>query len=789
MNTLDHGCAGVGFKRHLTPAVVPGDATYLVSEQGVTALEGDAVAVLAPLLDGSRDLPALVRETRGTLTPARLGGVLGALTRAGLVGRSGPPARPGARNAPAAFWEAAGLEGEQAEGRLAAGGVRLLALPGTDAADEAAEALRASGIAVRIADRAPEGAAGTDGSPDNHGPDGRTTENAGTDSTARAALPELTVVLCEDYLSDGLAAVDAAQRAAGRPWLLAKPSGVTPWIGPVFQPGAGACWHCLAHRLRQHRQPELYLGEALGLRAPLVPPRAATAASLGTALRLVALQAEKWLTGFRHESQSAVWALDALRLESRHHRLERRPQCAACGDPELVSARVRRPVALASRPKRSVSGGGHRAMDARQVLERYEHLVGDVTGVVRTLRRDPRCPEAFNAYVSGSNPALAGGGLTAFRAGLRSQSGGKGVTELDAKVGALCEALERYSATLHGDEPRVRGSLAELGEDAVHPNDCQLYHQRQFAGRRAWNAAQPEFQYVCEPFDSRAALDWTPVWSLTQGRHRLLPTAMLYFCTREQARTPYVRADSNGNAAGSSLEDAVLQGFLELVERDAVALWWYNRTRQATLDLDSFGDSGVDRMRAAYQELGRELWALDLTTDLGIPAVAALSRRTDGPREDVLFGFGCHFDPGIALRRAVTEMNQFLPAVTGGPPVQDRSLLEWCRRVTVEGQPYLSPDPGAAPVRAADFGYRPREDLLDDVHAAERLVREHGMELLVLDQTRPDLGIPAVKVLVPGLRHFWARFAPGRLYDVPVRLGRQPEPTPYERLNPIPVFV
>ncbi len=53
-----------GFRKHLRPAVVPGDATYLVSEQGVTAVEGAAMAALAPLLDGSRDLAQLARETR-----------------------------------------------------------------------------------------------------------------------------------------------------------------------------------------------------------------------------------------------------------------------------------------------------------------------------------------------------------------------------------------------------------------------------------------------------------------------------------------------------------------------------------------------------------------------------------------------------------------------------------------------------------------------------------------------------------------------------------------------------
>ena len=63
------------------------------------------------------------------------------------------------------------------------------------------------------------------------------------------------------------------------------------------------------------------------------------------------------------------------------------------------------------------------------------------------------------------------------------------------------------------------------------------------------------------------------------------------------------------------------------------------------------------------------------------------------------------------------------------------------------------------------------------------------MEMLVLDQTRPDIGMPVVKVVVPGLRHFWARFAPGRLYDVPVHMGALESPTAEESLNPVAVFI
>ena len=62
------------------------------------------------------------------------------------------------------------------------------------------------------------------------------------------------------------------------------------------------------------------------------------------------------------------------------------------------------------------------------------------------------------------------------------------------------------------------------------------------------------------------------------------------------------------------------------------------------------------------------------------------------------------------------------------------------------------------------------------------------MEFLVLDQTRPDIGMPVARVIVPGLRHFWERFAPGRLFDVPVAMGWRDSPLAETELNPVPVI-
>ena len=79
-------------------------------------------------------------------------------------------------------------------------------------------------------------------------------------------------------------------------------------------------------------------------------------------------------------------------------------------------------------------------------------------------------------------------------------------------------------------------------------------------------------------------------------------------------------------------------------------------------------------------------------------------------------------------------------------------------------------------------------DTREDVEDCRARVEAAGMEFLVLDQTRPDIGMPVARVLVPGMRHFWARFAPGRLYDVPVSTGRREQPLAEADLNPAPVI-
>jgi ribosomal protein S12 methylthiotransferase accessory factor len=222
-----------------------------------------------------------------------------------------------------------------------------------------------------------------------------------------------------------------------------------------------------------------------------------------------------------------------------------------------------------------------------------------------------------------------------------------------------------------------------------------------------------------------------------------------------------------------------------------VALWWYPRARRPGVDLASFDDPYLATAERWLAERNREVWALDLTADLGISAIAAVSRRTDPRREGVMLGFGAHLDPAVAIRRAVGELGQMLPIVDGGddasggpPPTLDPDLERWLETATVASEPWLAPDPDSDPRQAGELPRLAGGDLAADVGVCVERLRDAGLELLVVDQSRPEVELRVVKAIVPGLRHFWRRLGPGRLYDVPPRLGWVEGPQREEELNP-----
>ena len=263
----------------------------------------------------------------------------------------------------------------------------------------------------------------------------------------------------------------------------------------------------------------------------------------------------------------------------------------------------------------------------------------------------------------------------------------------------------------------------------------------------------------------------------------------------QDAAAKWCSPDSNGSAAGNCLEEAIFQGSMELIERDAVAVWWYNRLQQPAIATGSFQMPYVDALVEYYASINRDIWVLDLTHDLGICTLACVSRRNDQDIEDIILGFGTHFDPKIALLRAMTEVNQFLPSVslknkdgTTRYLFGDQLAKQWWSTARIKDMHYLTPDADKPARHLADFNNPSTNDVRTDVEHLVGVFKDHNMEMLVLDQTRPDIGLSVVKVVVPELCHFWRRFGKRRMVDLPVQLGLLSEPRTSDELNPHSIF-
>ncbi|HLO83458.1 MAG TPA: TOMM precursor leader peptide-binding protein [Nostocaceae cyanobacterium] len=607
----------------------------------------------------------------------------------------------------------------------------------------------------------------------------------------------LTIVLTDNYLHPQLNEFNQQALKSQSPWMLLNPLGTIIWIGPIFHPHKTGCWECLASRIRDNQPIQSFIQRHKQTSTRLFPPLGFLASTVQTALGIATTEIFKWIIqGENPRLEGNLITYDTLTLQHQDHTLVKRPQCPSCGQIAHGSEHQPLPVVLGHRTKTFTTDGGHRYCSPQETLRKYQHHISPITGIVRELMKIPG-NGLTHTYIARHHFRSIFDDLDSLRQNIGGRSAGKGRTDIQARASGFCEAIERYSGVFQGNEIRRRGSYQNMGDKAIHPNACMNFSPQQYENREEWNAqCKGWFQKVPEPFDTEREIDWTPVWSLTYQEFKYLPTAYCYY-GYPQSHQPDCWADSNGCAAGNTIEEAILQGFMELVERDSVALWWYNRLQKPQVDLDSFNDSYLNRLKEYYQSINREIWVLDITSDLNIPTFAAISHRTDQEVEDIILGYGAHLDPKIAMSRALTEVNQILPNVlstkadgaTQYPPSADPLAVEWWKSATVANQLYLLPENTEKSKVYTDYSQLASDDLLKDVLLCQQIVEQNGLEMLVLDQTRPDIGLKVAKVIVPGMRHMWKRLGSGRLYEIPVKMGYLSEPLTEDQLNPYPMWM
>jgi ribosomal protein S12 methylthiotransferase accessory factor len=336
---------------------------------------------------------------------------------------------------------------------------------------------------------------------------------------------------------------------------------------------------------------------------------------------------------------------------------------------------------------------------------------------------------------------------------------GVGVTPRDAFQGCVGEGIE-YLSQLQTDGdllqlPGSRDPAAGLGPQA-----------------RAFIAAFSSHQTRGD-----SGLQWHPAMRLTDGGEALLPADL---CLRRplaqrQIEPPFPL--SIGSAAGISWEAAAVHGLFELIERDAASLWWRGGRRGRLIPAAHEAQSAARELlsRLRQQVSARRSWLLDITSDLGIPCVAAISCNADG----FGFAFGLAARPTLvgAARSAILEMCQIeladrLVATKyheGGQAALTAQDLTHRRRTTlIDASNCLLLQPVAEPAK-----HLPMDTIVADALLSMMVKRlaQFGIETFGLDLTRPQFAIPVTRIVTPGLQLEPSELITPRLADMITQTG------------------
>lgn len=372
--------------------------------------------------------------------------------------------------------------------------------------------------------------------------------------------------------------------------------------------------------------------------------------------------------------------------------------------------------------------GTHRALPLQDTLERVAAKT-DVIGITRvgdlTDYDVLRIPN-YAAVAPMVNYPPRPGCISVFT--------GKGLTKQHAKVSALMEAAERYSCLRH-DRFAVRESYRVLSAryNVAHPGQFVVVGSHEY-------------------HDDQAA-EWVFATSLSSGATFLVPAFAVFTPNPNPPGVFGPPSSTNGLASGNTVEEATLHALYEAIERDAEAIATASGSAPS-LDLGSVTDPALRDLIDRFVFHGVQLEVKDITHDLGVPTYLAIC--VDWEQRNINYvngGKGTHLDPVVALSRAVTEASQ--SRVTGIAGIrEDMEAKRAATRHLGFDELYRSNrhwyEPGEDRRRFDEAVDRSTFSIAGDLALVLDLLRTAGIpDVWAVDLTRPELGIPVVKVLVP----------------------------------------
>ncbi|GAA3383170.1 TOMM precursor leader peptide-binding protein [Cryptosporangium minutisporangium] len=326
---------------------------------------------------------------------------------------------------------------------------------------------------------------------------------------------------------------------------------------------------------------------------------------------------------------------------------------------------------------------------------------------------------------------------------------------------ATLEGLERYAGTHRRRAPEpILDSYRALGDTALDPADCGLY--------------APE-TYRDDPtttvFSADRRIPWVRGYSLRDDRPILVPRRLCHYSAGAVGDN-FVFTTSSGCAVGSCLEEAILFGLLELIERDAFLLGWYGGARLAEIDLASSASPTLRAMVDRAELRGYDVRAFDNRVDLAVPVVTGLAVRRDGGPGTLSFAAAASLDPETAVESALAEVLTYIPQMPrqvaqrwaeleamaedygNVRQLVDHSGLFGLPRMRKQAQRYLDRREPMPMHELYPAGSGTGFDLLADLRHCQAELTRAGFDVIVVDQTTPEqewMGLHSVCMIVPGL--------------------------------------
>ena len=316
--------------------------------------------------------------------------------------------------------------------------------------------------------------------------------------------------------------------------------------------------------------------------------------------------------------------------------------------------------------------------------------------------------------------------------------GGKGINEEHAKASAMMEGFERYSAEKQ-DEMLFIGSLNDVSDmgNFIHPESLNLPNN-----------------FKKENLDSMI-LEWNIGHDLISDEEYYVPSNAVYhpYITENTSASPLFKSNTNGLASGNSLNEAILHGMFEVIERDAWSIFELTHKNSSQIDLDSIESDLIKDMLLKFSKNEVDIKLMNLTADINVPTIAASADDTLLKDAGLLtLGIGTHLNPEIAVIRALTEVAQSRATQIHGAR-EDTVRADFARTAGYErmkriNKHYFEDDENK--ISFEDIENNSTTSITRDINVVlEELERNEIERVVYCDLTRPELDVNVVRVVIP----------------------------------------